>query len=39
MNKGERITNDMVKLSLGIDDYNADSSLPVYTSDSSDKVE
>ena len=39
MNKGERITNDMVKLSLGISDYNIESSLPVHTNDSSDKVE
>ena len=39
MNKGERITHDMVKLSLGINDYNAESSLPVHTNDSSDKVE
>ncbi len=39
MNKGERIANDMVKLSLGIDDYNAESSLPVYKDESSDKVE
>ena len=39
MNKGERITNDMVKLSLGINDYNAESSLPVFTNENSDKVE
>ena len=39
LNKGERITNDMVKLSLGINDYNTESSLPVYTNENSDKVE
>ena len=39
MNKDERITNDLVKLSLGISDYNIESSLPVHTNDSSDKVE
>ena len=39
MNKGERINPDMVKLSLGINDYNAESSLPVFTNSDSDKVE
>ena len=39
MNKGERITNDMVKLSLDISDYNSESSLPVHTNEDSDKVE
>ena len=39
MNKGERITDDMVKLSLGIKDYNSESSLPVFNNEDSDKVE
>ena len=39
MNKGERINPEMVKLSLDITDYNADSSLPVFTNSDSDKVE
>ena len=39
MNKGERINPDMVKLSLGINDYNTESSLPVFTNADSDKVE
>ncbi len=39
MNKGERISPDMVKLSLGISEYNSDSNLPVFTNDDSDKVE
>jgi len=39
MNKGKRITDDMVKLSLGIKDYNPESSLPVFSNEDSDKVE
>ena len=39
MNKGERINPDMVKLSLGMSEYNSDSNLPVFTNDDSDKVE
>ena len=39
MNKGERITNDMVKLSLRINDYNIEFNLPVSTNEDSDKVE
>ncbi len=39
MNRGERITDEMVHKHLGIDEFNADPNLPVFVSDDSDKME
>ncbi|MDP6571030.1 MAG: sigma-54 dependent transcriptional regulator [Candidatus Marinimicrobia bacterium] len=39
MNKGERITEDMVKKQLKLDTYNTNPNLPVFVNDNPDKVE
>ncbi len=39
MNRGERITDEMVHKYLGLDEYNADPNLPVFISDDPDKME